>query len=141
VTTRGRRASPGTETGPPGRPTGAAAEARSTGTELRPAEFCRQLLLAADASEGRQRRRNRDTTPDAIGMAIKRGLLAGAVGGDPDPDDFEGWLVRQCLAAGPGSGAVRAMAITIFEEWRLAKASSSLGQWLARGAPSDDAQP
>src|SRR5690606_22702639 len=41
----------------------------------RPADFCRGLLAALDASEGRRRRRKRDTTPDAIGLAIKRELL------------------------------------------------------------------
>jgi len=36
---------------------------------------------------------------------------------------------------------VRAMALSIFEEWRLARDADSLRDWLARGAPSDDAAP
>jgi hypothetical protein len=52
---------------------------------LRPAEVCRALLAALDASEGRRRRRKRDTTPDAIGLAIKRCLLEQAVREDPAP--------------------------------------------------------
>ncbi len=31
------------------------------------------------------------------------------------------------------------MALSIFEEWRLAHEAESFGAWLARGAPSDDA--
>jgi len=105
----------------------------------RPADFCRQLLAAVRASEGRQRRRKRDSTPDAIGVAIKRDLLERAVREDPPPEDFEAWLLARCVAAGPGSGAVRAIALGIFEEWRLARVSPALERWLAEGAPSDDA--
>jgi hypothetical protein len=107
---------------------------------LRPADFCRQLLAALEASEGRRKRRRRDTTPDAIGMAIKRDLLELAVRENPEPETFEGWLAERCLEAGTASGSVRAMAQDIFAEWRLAVASRSFGEWLAQGAPSDDAQ-
>ena len=105
----------------------------------RPSDVCRELLATLDASEGRRRRRKRDTTPDAIGLAMKRELLEGAVAADPDPDDFEAWLHEQCLAAGGAEGGVRAMALSIFEEWRLAHDADSFRAWLARGAPSDDA--
>ncbi|HEX6938586.1 MAG TPA: hypothetical protein VF158_04190 [Longimicrobiales bacterium] len=104
----------------------------------RPAAFCRGLLAAIEASEGRRRRRKRDTTPDAIGLALKRALLEAAVAEDPEPDDFEGWLLRRCLAAGPGNGAVRAMALSIWDEWRLARSSPQFRAWLAAGAPSAD---
>ncbi len=105
----------------------------------RPAEFCKQCLTALRASEGRQRRRKRDTTPDAIGMAIKRELLERAVAADPAPEAFEAWLLDYCLEAGAASGSLRAMALNVFEEWRLAAASPSFDRWLAQGAPSDDA--
>ena len=114
---------------------------------LRPADVCRRLLAALDASEGRRRRRKRDTTPDAIGMAIKRRLLDDTVRGDPEPDDYEGWLLERCLAAGGTgqgsaeavpSGPLRAMARDILGEWRLAQASGEFRDWLADGAPSDD---
>ena len=42
---------------------------------IRPAEVCKALLAALDASEGQRKRRKRDQTPDAIGLAVKRGLL------------------------------------------------------------------
>jgi hypothetical protein len=109
-------------------------------TDARPRDICRELLAALDASEGRRRRRKRDTTPDAIGMTMKRELLERAVAADPDPDRFEEWLHEQCLAAGAGEGGLRAMALSIFEEWRLAQDATAFGDWLARGAPSDDAR-
>ena len=106
----------------------------------RPSQICQELLHALDASEGRRKRRKRDTTPDAIGLAVKRDLLERAVAADPDPDAFEGWLLEQCAAVGPAEGGVRAMALSIFEEWRLARDATSFRVWLAEGAPSDDTE-
>lgn len=105
----------------------------------RPSDVCRELLATIEASEGRRKRRKRDTTPDAIGLGIKRELLERAVATDPDPEEFEGWLLEQCLVDGRDDGGRRAMALSIFEEWRLAHAAESFRDWLARGAPSDDA--
>jgi len=104
----------------------------------RPSEVCRELLAALDASEGRRKRRKRDTTPDAIGLEVKRELLERAVAADPEPEAFEAWLLEQCRAAGGAEGGVRAMALSIFEEWRLAHDAAAFREWLARGAPSDD---
>ena len=108
---------------------------------IRPAQVCRELLEALAASDGRRKRRHRDTTPDAIGMEIKRGLLESAVRADPDPERFEEWLMAQCLSAPPAEsvGAYRAMAQEIAAEWELARTSSHFRQWLEHGAPSDDA--
>jgi hypothetical protein len=108
---------------------------------LRPATICDQLLRAMDASEGRRKRRKRDTTPDALGMQIKRRLLAAAVADDPDPDDFEAWLFAQVEAAGGLTGATRAMALQVRDEWQFARASAGFRDWLAAGAPSDDTRP
>lgn len=98
-------------------------------TPLRPAAFCGALLSALDASDGRRRRRKRDTTPDAIGLGIKRALLEAAVADDPAPDAFEGWLLERCLAAADdvSVGAVRMMAIDVLAEWRLATSLSVSG--------------
>ena len=104
----------------------------------RPAAICRELIAALEASEGRRRRRKRDTTPDAIGLGIKRGLLEAAVADDPEPAEFEGWLLGRCLAAGGDAGAVRAMALEVLAEWRLVSSLPEFGAWLDRGAPSDD---
>ena len=105
----------------------------------RPGDVCRELLSALEASEGRRKRRKRDTTPDSIGLALKRDLLERAVAADPEPEAFEAWLLEQCRAAGEADGGVRAMALSIFEEWRFAQQAESFRDWLARGAPSEDA--
>jgi hypothetical protein len=109
-------------------------------TPPRPASVCRALLAALEASDGRRRRRKRDTTPDAIGMSIKRRLLAQAIETDPDPGVFEAWLVERCLTgfADAPPGALRAMARDVVAEWRLATTSADFRAWLAAGAPSDD---
>jgi hypothetical protein len=60
---------------------------------------------------------------------------------DPDPETFEGWLLDysyKCVI--PESGAVSAMARSIFEEWRLAHSIEEFRSWLEQGAPSDDAK-
>jgi hypothetical protein len=104
----------------------------------RPAEVCARLLAALDASEGRRRRRKRNTTPDSIGMAIKRQLLEETVRDDPAGEDFEGWLLQRCLASDAG-GPAQAMAREVLADWRLAESSVAFRSWLEQGAPSDDA--
>ena len=110
--------------------------------ERRPSMLCRGLIAALEASEGRRRRRKRDTTPDAIGLGIKRDLLERALREDPEPDEFEAWLLSACLAAeGSASvGATRMMALEILAEWRLALTAPDFLAWLAEGAPSEDAE-
>jgi hypothetical protein len=109
---------------------------------LRPADICRALLAALEASEGRRRKRKRDQTPDAFGLAVKRDLLQRVVRDDPPADAFEEWLLNYPLTchAAELSGPASAMARAVFEEWRLAHASGEFRLWLERGAPSDDAQ-
>jgi hypothetical protein len=104
----------------------------------RPSHVCRALLAALDASEGRRRRRKRNTTPDSIGMSIKRELLERTVQDDPDPDAFEGWLLERCDAFPEGSGSARAMALEIVADLRLAYTSEPFRDWLEQGAPSED---
>jgi hypothetical protein len=114
--------------------------ASAAGPYDRPAGFCRALLAAADVSEGRRRKRKRDTTPDALGLRVKRELLERLVAEDPDAGDLDAWLLGQCLAPPEPTcaGAVQAMALEILHEWRLARSVSAFGDWLAQGAPSDD---
>ena len=107
---------------------------------LRPAEVCRALLAALEASEGRRRSRKRDQTPDAFGLAVKRDLLRQAVEDDPRPEAFEEWLLNYPLTqARELVGPAFAMARAVFEEWRLAHVSGEFRLWLEQGAPSDDA--
>lgn len=106
---------------------------------LRPGEFGRLMLQTIEASEGRRRRRKRDTTPDAIGLDLRRSLLAGLAAADPDPDDCEGWLLEQALSA-EASGPVRALCVEILDEYRFARQDASFTQWLRAGAASADAR-
>jgi hypothetical protein len=106
---------------------------------MRPAELCSRLLLALDASEGRRRRRKRDTTPDAIGMEMKRSLLQDTVQQDPDPEVYEDWLLNCCVASDAPSGPMRAMALDILSDWHLSQSSAEFRQWFEQGAPSEDA--
>lgn len=105
---------------------------------LRPARLCSELLSALEASEGRRKRRARNTTADSIGLQIKHDLLEDVVRDDPDPAEFEEWLLTRCISEGVADGPVRAMALTIWEEWRLAGSTDDFREWLAAGAPSDD---
>ncbi len=109
---------------------------------LRPADVCKALLSALEASEGRRRKRKRDQTPDAIGLGVKRDLLERAVAEDPDPEAFEQWLLNyppNC-AAPELAGPALAMARAVFDEWRLAHSLGEFRAWLGEGAPSDDAK-
>jgi hypothetical protein len=105
----------------------------------RPAVVCQQLLQASDASEGRRKRRKRNTTPDSLGMEVKSALLAAVIADDPDPEVFEAWLFARVQASGALAGGTRAMALQIWDEWQFALASGGFRAWLAAGAPSDDA--
>ena len=106
--------------------------------QARPADVARSLLRALEASEGRRKRRMRDTTPDAIGQSLERDLLLRVAADDPEPEAFEAWLFDHCREAGLASGPLRAVAGKVLDEWRLAHASPDFRAWLGRGAPSDD---
>lgn len=107
---------------------------------FRPADVCRALLAALEASEGRRRSRKRDQTPDAFGLAVKRDLLQRAVEEDPPPEAFEEWLLNYPLTCNASelAGPAFAMARGVFEEWRLAHSLGEFRRWLEQGAPSDD---
>ena len=116
-------------------------EIKDASPPFRPADICRALLAALEASEGRRRRRKRDQTPDAFGLALKRELLHRAVADDPRPEAFEEWLLRYptTLAAPELVGPALAMGRAVFEEWCLAHSLGEFRRWLEEGAPSDDA--
>jgi len=113
--------------------------------DLRPSHVCARLLAALAASDGRRRRRKRDTEPDAIGLDVKRRLLEEAVADDPPPEAFELWLIERCgqqsaphAPASASCGAIRAMAMDVREEWRMAQRLPGFRRWLEDGAPSED---
>ena len=107
---------------------------------MRPAQVCKALLAALQAPEGQWKRRKRDQTPDAIGLAVKRALLERAVKDDPEPQAFEAWLLKysQTYVAAELAGPATAMARAVFDEWRLAHSLGEFKDWLDRGAPSED---
>lgn len=107
---------------------------------LRPADVCKALLAALEASEGRRRTRKRDQTPDAIGLAVKRDLLERAVDEDPRPEAFQEWLLNYPLTCKVPelAGPAFAMARAVYDEWRLAHSLGDFRRWLEQGAPSDD---
>lgn len=61
---------------------------------------------------------------------MKRALLVRGVREDPKEEDFEDWLAAH---------AETCAALMVLEEWRMARAMPAFADWLARGAPSDDA--
>jgi hypothetical protein len=105
---------------------------------LTPVELCRGLLGALDASEGRRRRRARNTTADSIGMEIQRALLEGVVQEAPDAADFERWLLERCMAEGESDGATRAMALFFWLLWLLVSVAVGFRFCIIRGGRSDD---
>jgi hypothetical protein len=111
-----------------------------TPAALSPGEFSRLLAQSLAASDGRRKRRKRNTTPDAIGLELKRELLERAAADNPPPEAFEGWLLQQALAA-PAGGPVRAMCAEIWDEYAVARLDPDFSRWLAQGAPSEDAEP
>jgi hypothetical protein len=108
--------------------------------DLRPAQVCKALLAALDASDGRRKSRKRDQTPDTIGLAAKRALLECAVRDDPEAAHFEEWLLRCAASGDPLTASARAaMARALLEEWHLVHAMPEFAAWLEHGAPSEDA--
>lgn len=72
-------------------------------------------------------------------MSLKRTLLEDTVQHDPDPDTYEEWLLGRCVTRDTPSGPLRAMALDVLADWRLAQSSAEFRSWLEQGAPSDDA--
>lgn len=109
----------------------------------RPADVCKALLAALEAAEGRRRSRKRNQTPDAYGLAVKRELLRRVIEADPEPQQFESWLLAypQTCGAPELAGPALAMARGVYEDWRLAHTSEEFRRWLAAGAPSADRAP
>lgn len=102
-----------------------------------PAEFARHALEAMEASEGRRKRRHRDTTPDRIGLDLKRKILEDVITHQPSRGELEDHLFA-LVNASDDPGATRAMCVDVLDEYRAAASSPGFRGWLERGAPSDD---
>jgi hypothetical protein len=72
-------------------------------------------------------------------MNLKRTLMEETIRQNPEPEMYEGWLLERCLASPEATGSIRAMALELLSDWRLAQTSEVFRSWLAHGAPSDDA--
>ena len=61
---------------------------------------------------------------EIIAMAFERALLERAITEDPDPEEFERWLVERCVELAPesrGESWVRTMAVEIHDRWLRAR--------------------
>lgn len=77
--------------------------------QVRPPQVCEWPLTLIEVAEGRRKRRPRNTTPDNIGLTLKLELMQACIAADPDPSDFEGWLLNQAVRPGQPSGPVHAV--------------------------------
>ncbi|MBI2756000.1 MAG: type III secretion fhipep protein [Chloroflexi bacterium] len=100
---------------------------------LAPDEFARLLLNGIAVSEARSRRRKRDQKPDEAGLAIKRTLLEGIAAEAPDEAALGEWLLDRVLAS-PVSGATRAMAAMVLEEYQVARSDPEFRRWLGQAS-------
>ena len=103
-------------------------------TSLRPAEFARLALASVGASEGRRRRRQRDTLADSLGLDLKLALLQAVAAADPDSEEFERFLLEYALTADGPSGPIRGVCSDVWLEWESASIAPSFVEWLRGGA-------
>jgi hypothetical protein len=75
------------------------------------------LLASGDLAP---RKRARDQQADLAGLALKRRVLDALAARDPEPDDMEGALLAIVVEVGSPPGATRAIALALFEDWRIA---------------------
>ena len=107
---------------------------------VRPAQMCELLLTSIEVAEGRRKRRPRNTTPDNIGLQLKLDLLQACITADPEPADFEAWLLEQAVAGREAPGPVRAVCSDIMFEWQTALGDPYYRDWLLSG-PEDTEDP
>lgn len=100
---------------------------------FRPAEFARLARGSIEVSEGRRRRRQRDTLADSLGLDMKRDLLLAIEAADPEPEDFERFLLEYALTHQP-SGSIRGVCTDLWSEWESAQLAPTFADWLRSGA-------
>jgi hypothetical protein len=112
-----------------------------TPQNVRPAAVCELLLTSIEVAEGRRKRRARNTTPDNIGLNLKLELLQQCIEDDPDPDQFEAWLLQAALKPGQASGPIRAVCSDILFEWQTALTDPDYRDWLLAGPEGEEPPP
>jgi hypothetical protein len=85
---------------------------------LTPRQFALLLLGSGDAAP---RKRARDQQADITGLEIKRRVLTELIAVDPEPEEVEAVLMAIVEEIGPPTGPTRSVALTILEEWRMAR--------------------
>ena len=106
----------------------------------RPAQVCELLLTSIEVAEGRRKRRPCNTTPDNIGLNLKLDVLHKAIEADPEPDQFEAWLLQVSLQPGQPSGPIRAVCSDVLFEWQATLNDPYYRDWLLAG-PEEEAPP
>jgi hypothetical protein len=97
-----------------------------SGEPLRPRDFALLLLGSGDLAP---RRRARDQQADRLGLELKRRVLEALLARDPEPDDMEAALMLVVDQFGTPTGPIRAMALLVLDEWRVAAATP---EWVAQ---------
>jgi hypothetical protein len=105
----------------------------------RPGQVCEWLLSSIEVADGRRKRRARNTTPDNIGLNLKLELLQACIADDPDPDQFEAWLLEAALRPGQASGPIRAVCSDILFEWQATLNDPYYRDWLLAGPEGEPA--
>lgn len=101
---------------------------------LRPAEFAHLALASIGVAEGRRRRRQRDTLADTLGLELKLDLLFAIQAADPEPAEFQQYLLEYALQPGRATGPVRGVCSDVWLEWESALTSPGYVEWLRQGA-------
>ena len=97
---------------------------------IRPAVVCELLLNSIAVAEGRRKRRPRNTTPDNIGLTLKLRVLEECIAEDPEPGQFEAWLLGRSLRPDEAAGPIRAVCSDILFEWQTAVQLPDYRDWL-----------
>ena len=95
------------------------------GPPLRPRDLAMLLLASRDL---RPRIRARDQQADRAGLDLKRRVLDGLAGLDPEQDELTEALARIVEEIGPPTGPTRAVAVSFQEDWLAALAAP---EWIA----------
>ncbi len=98
---------------------------------IRPRTFSLELLASMRAPQAGVNRLQSAARAQRLEDIIRRRLLEDAVRDDPDPEQFEAWLVRRCFgiarhfrAAGvPAHARVSMVGSGVLTEWHLARST------------------
>jgi hypothetical protein len=87
---------------------------------VRPRDFALLLLGSGDLLP---RQRLRSQTPDSVGLELKRRLLRSLAALDPEPAELDEALERLVREGAAPAGPLRALALTIRDEWQALPAN------------------